>query len=207
MTAKRTTGKGAPSGASAPPPPDSCAAISSDEPALKTFCDGVAVESGEFDGLLGQFDKHASVVLRDMFTDLRAYLLTYCGNDDAKARQLLADHEPQPGFRNVTPVSEDIVLVLRLLSGIRSAWRCEPGRFDELILGKGNAQKLAGSKKGGATTAKHKKAASSQQHAAWIAAADELRRAGRAEHELAGILSSRFGVTARQVRSVVKKRK
>jgi hypothetical protein len=113
--------------------------------AIAPFVAGVAEatrrERGDFDGLLGQFDKTASPVLRDILSDLRGYLLDRY-SDDA-ARVLLAEHEPRSGYQNVTPVPTDVALVLQLLNNIRSAADCNHDRFTMLILGKGGARDLA----------------------------------------------------------------
>jgi hypothetical protein len=103
-------------------------------------------EGGAFDGLFGQFDNNTSQVLRDTLSDLRDYLLAYCKNDEVKARSLLSEHEPTPGYRNVTPVPDDIALVLRLLNSYRSLSGCTPGRYAELMYGERDRKRQAGTR-------------------------------------------------------------
>ncbi|MBS0567105.1 MAG: hypothetical protein JSS59_06780 [Proteobacteria bacterium] len=119
------------------------AMIPADTEALDAFKSGVADanrrERGDFDGLLGQFDPTSSELLRDILSDIREYLLERTRND-GEARALIDEYEPRVGFRNVTPIPDDVALAVRLLNRIRSAAKCDAEKFAKLVLGAGGAR-------------------------------------------------------------------
>jgi hypothetical protein len=96
-------------------------------------------ERAEFDGLLGQLPEGSSSVLCNIVSMLRDFLLDRYSEADVRA--LLQEYEPVPGYRNVTPVADDVDLALGIMNLIRSAMRCtdedprRPDHFTKLILG------------------------------------------------------------------------
>jgi hypothetical protein len=109
---------------------------------LKAFADGVAEaerrEHGDFDGLFGQLPPDSSQLLRDILSDLRDCVLRKHAADEA--RRLLIERVPCDGYRNVTPVADDVALALDVLISIQSATRCEGDYFAHLILGSAGAR-------------------------------------------------------------------
>lgn len=113
------------------------------KPLLRAFNAGIREanqrERGKFDGLFGQLPQEASQLLRDIVSDLRDYVLRKCTKKEA--RRLLRERVPQKKYRNVTPISDDVELALRLLNNINSAMRCtdddpkHPNYFTNLIFG------------------------------------------------------------------------
>lgn len=95
-------------------------------------------ERGDFDGLLGQLDGDAPEALRGIVSDLRDYLLARHPEDELRA--LLAEYEPRPGYRNLTPVEPDVELAISLFNTIRSTMRCTNERLELLVLGKGGTR-------------------------------------------------------------------
>lgn len=109
--------------------------------AITTGADGKRV-AGQFDGLLGVLDPDSeeAVLLRDILAYLRDYLLDRY--PDHEARRLLAEYEPRPGYRNMTPVDDDVALAIDLLNMFRSAMRTSETKhrgwptMSELLFGK-----------------------------------------------------------------------
>lgn len=62
-----------------------------------------------------------------------------------------------------------------------------------------------GRKRGGKKTANARQAASKAVHAKWVDAARSLLEQGKSSRDLAGILATRFNVTARAIRDALKK--
>lgn len=179
--------------------------------AIAPFAAGIAEhnrrEQGDFDGLLGQFHESTAPLLSEILTDLREYLLDHTRSEN-KARGLLAGHSPRVGYRNVTPVTDDVALVLRLLNRIFNAANCEPSEYLRVILGEGGARDLKrqeGSNRGGAVAAAEKRKQAENRHAEWRTEADKLRKAGKADRNIAGIIADRTGVSAKQIRVALKK--
>lgn len=163
-------------------------------------------ERGDFDGLLGGFDRLSSQLLRDVLTYLRGYLLDRY--TDEEARQLLVVCEPKSGFRNMPIIDDDIELAIDLLNMIRSAARCEGDKFANLILGPAGARDLkrqAGTRKAGKTTGERKALEASAKHQAWCNDAAKLIASGTEPHNVAAILSARHGVSASTVRRAINK--
>lgn len=185
------------------------AMIPADTEALDAFKSGVAEanrrERGDFDGLLGQFDPTSSELLRDILSDLRDYLLDHAKDDD-QARALLVEHKARSGFRWVTPIPDDIALVLRLLNSIRNAASCDAKKFEELVLGIGGARdkkRQVGASEGGVAAGEVRKAGAAIRHNEWIATAKKLLETGTAKSGLVAVVAKRHAVTAAAVRPVL----
>jgi hypothetical protein len=109
---------------------------------FEAFDDGIAEakrrDSGNFDGLFGQLPHNASRLLRDIVSDLRDCVLQDHKPDEARC--LLLERVPRNGYRNVTPIADDVALALSLLTSIHSATLCEGDRFANLIFGPAGAR-------------------------------------------------------------------
>lgn len=165
-------------------------------------------ERGGFDGLLGQLDGDAPEALREIVSDLRAFLLARHHEDELRA--LLEEYElPVPDgqhagviTRNLTPLPADEELAISLFNTIRSTMRCTGERLDRLILGPRIARHRVRSKIGGARSAVTRRAGSKAQ--AIIAAAKAYRGAPR---DRAAKLARKCNSTPQYVRAVLSKEK
>ena len=163
----------------------------------------------DFDGLRELVPEDGSRLLADILSELRDVLLNRYS--DKEARDLLEEHKPAPGYRNVTPVPyDDVVLALRLLGAIRVEMQLNGGEFSQYVLGSAGARDRrthAGRRQGGKNTGKHLAAEASEWHAECVAKARALLAQGKSQRELAAILAKQFSVSARRVRDILKKRK
>lgn len=160
-------------------------------------------QRGDFDGLLGGFDRSSSRLLRDLLAHLRDYLLDRYTDHDA--RHLLSVFEPKPGFRNMPIIGDDVLLAIDLLNTIRSAARCEDEEFANLILGVRDAKRQAGTRKAGKTRGEQKRREAVAQHRKWRSEADKLVASGTDPRNVAGILADRHGVHASTIRRGLEK--
>lgn len=121
------------------PKDELCAAIQT------SLTEGLRRTSGCFDGLLGTLDGKGPKLINDLLDDLRDYLLERV--DESRARMLLREYVPEPGFRWIPTVTDDIGLVLTLMITIANAASCEPDKRDRLLLGERDAKRQAGTRK------------------------------------------------------------
>lgn len=125
------------------------AVMNVDQEALAALDAGIAEANrrtnGDFDGLLGSLHGPGSELLADLVAELRDVLLDKYSDETARA--LISEYEPTIGYRNVTVVPDDVELALRLLNLVASAMRCDPARRAELLLGKRDAARQAGTRK------------------------------------------------------------
>lgn len=165
-------------------------------------------ERGGFDGLLGQLDGDAPEALREIVSDLRAFLLARHHEDELRA--LLEEYElPVPDgqhagviTRNLTPLPADEELAISLFNTIRSTMRCTGEHLDRLVLGPRIARHRVRSKEGGKLSAETRREGSKQQ--AIIAAAKAYTGAPR--YRAAKIARKCFS-TPQYVRAVLNKEK
>jgi hypothetical protein len=156
------------------------------------------LSKGQFDGLLGSLPTGSSKLLQMILDELRWVLLENYTDDEAKA--LLREFEPRPGFRNMSVVSGEVELAIRLMNLIASTLRCEGDRRINFLFGPKEAARRSGSRKGGR---------SRSEPEWWDAAESEawrLLKAGTTPANLVGKLLPKFDVDARTLRRVLRER-
>lgn len=104
-------------------------------------------DAGKFDGLLGNIDEGASLLLADIVRYLRSHLITQTELTETELRErITADVLPPSGL----VADNDVHLAINILQMIYSAHRVDSTRSQELILGKSGARDIrrqAGTKK------------------------------------------------------------
>lgn len=170
-------------------------------------------KKGDFDGLLGQLPRNASLLLNDILSELRDCVLRK--HSLAETRRLLKERAPRSGYRNVTPVADDVALALDLLISIASAARCEGDHFAKLIFGpevlmlrpaaQRDAERKEAMRKAGRVTGAQKHEEAVARYVQWCQEADNLVANGKNPRDLAEILAQRHSTSASTIRRGLKK--